>query len=172
VDTPAPFFPGNLQAPLHGEAAPAMATKGVILLADGDAKVVPLLDRALHDLEMPCQLVRVPHGQEIVRYLEGQGRYSNRDAFPLPVLILLDLQIPRLEAAFVLFWIRKSPQMRHLPVVVLAQSVFDSKITSAYAAGANSFMVKAYGYPAILDQLREIDQQWLGGGQRDRAAVS
>jgi CheY-like chemotaxis protein len=136
-----------------------MPNQGFILLADRDARTTPVMDLALHHLELPYQLASVPNGQEVIRYLQNEGRYE--DAFPFPKLLLLDLGIKRVDAFAVLRWIRKAPAARHLTVVVLAQSTFDSDIARAYASGANSFLVKAYGFKAILEQLREIDEQWL-----------
>ena len=137
-----------------------METKGLILLADADGRMAPVMDLALHHLGLPFQLARVPNGKEVVRYLQGERRQMEA-VFPFPVLVLLDLEVKRVDAVAVLRWIRKAPEARHLPVVVLAKSVFDPNIKRAYAAGANSFLLKAYGYSALLAQLREIDEQWL-----------
>jgi two-component system response regulator len=137
-----------------------MGTKGLILLADADGRMAPVMDLALHHLELPYQLAHLPNGKEVIRYLQGGGR-DMEEVFPFPALVLLDLQIKRVDAIGVLRWIRKAPEARHLPVIVLAKTVFDPNIGRAYAAGANSFLVKASGYAAILAQLREIDEQWL-----------
>ena len=137
-----------------------MGTKGLILLADADGRMAPVMDLALHHLDLPYQVARVPNGKEVIRYLQGEGGQMEED-FPFPVLVLLDLEIKRVDAVGVLRWIRNAPKARHLPVVVLARSVFDPNIKRAYAAGANSFLLKAYGYSPILTQLREIDEQWL-----------
>ena len=145
-----------------------MATKGLILLADTDRETAPVMDIALHHLELPYQLANLPNGQEVIRYLQREGEYGMRDAFPIPDLLLLDLKLKQVDALDVLRWIRRSPAVRHLTVVVLAESVFDSDIARAYAEGANSFLVKAYGFPAILQQLREVEREWL---RRWRAAA-
>jgi two-component system response regulator len=120
------------------------------------------MDIALHHLELPYHLLNLPDRHEVIRYLQREGEYRQPDAFPRPEIVLLDLA--RTDAFDVLCWIRKTPETRHLPVIVLADSVFDPEIARAYKEGASSFLVKAYGFPAILDQLREIDSQWVRPG--------
>src|SRR4051812_34739324 len=136
-------------------------SRGVILLADGDRRTAPVMDLAIHHLELPLRLVGLPNGQEVIRYLQREGRYADEGAFPLPKLLLLDLSIKRVKAFDVLRWVRRNSAVRHSTVLVLARSVFDPDIARAYAVGANSFLVKAQDYGSILQQFRGIDEEWL-----------
>src|SRR5690349_7213017 len=83
----------------------AMETKGVILLADSDRETAPVMDIALHHLELAYQLVNLHNGQEVIRYLQGDRPKGARKAFAFPDLLLLDLAIKHVDALDVLRWI-------------------------------------------------------------------
>src|SRR3954466_226799 len=85
-------------------------------------------DRAC--LSNPLQIIR--DGAEAIAYLSGVGRYSNRAEYPLPVLILLDLKMPKVDGFEVLQWIRSQPRIRGLPVVVLTSSNQIRDVNHAY----------------------------------------
>lgn len=104
----------------------------------------------------PVQVVR--SGEEAVSYLLGTGKYANRAEFPLPQLILLDLNMPGMSGIEFLRWIRSDPDYRTLRVIVLSGSDAIRDINAAYEAGANSFLVK----PADLDQFVEISKALSG----------
>lgn len=104
----------------------------------------------------PVQVVR--SGEEAMSYLLGRGKYCNRAEFPLPQLVLLDLNMPGMSGIELLRWVRSDPGFRTLRVVVLSGSDDIRDINNAYDAGANSFLVK----PADLDQFVEITKALSG----------
>ncbi len=75
-------------------------------------------------------------------YLRGDGSYADREAHPLPVVILLDLKLPKKSGLEVLEWIREQPDLSEIPVLILSSSQERGDIDLAYALGANSYLVK------------------------------
>ncbi|MDB6066193.1 MAG: putative response regulator, CheY [Pedosphaera sp.] len=108
----------------------------------------------------PLQVVK--NGRQAVEYLSGKGPYSDRKAFPLPCLVLLDLKLPYLMGTDVLEWIRGQANLRGLPVLMLSTSALQSDIDEAYQLGANAFMVKPPSGLQLGDLVRPIRDYWLG----------
>ena len=117
----------------------------VILVVEDREDDILLIRRAFDRASVtnPIQVVR--DGEEAIAYLIGEGQYANRDEYPLPVLVLLDLKLPRKDGFEVLSWIRSQPGIRSLPVVVLTSSNQIRDVNRAYQLGANSFFVKEIG---------------------------
>ena len=110
-------------------------------------------------LTNPLHIVRT--GEEAVAYLRGEGIYANRAEYPLPVLVLLDLKMPRMDGFEVLAWIRQQEGIRGLPVVVLTSSSEIRDVNRAYALGANSFFVKELDFQNTVELSRLLRQYWL-----------
>lgn len=138
-----------------------MNTQGAILLVEDDTNDVFLMQRACRKVELPNPLVVVGDGDEAVDYLSGAGRYADRAAHPLPVLVLLDLKLPRKSGLEVLDWLRRQPALKRLPVVVLTSSKEPGDVNRAYDLGANSYLVKPLGFDALLDLVRSLNVYWL-----------
>jgi CheY-like chemotaxis protein len=134
---------------------------GTILLVEDDANDVFLMQRACRKVELPNPLHVVGDGDEAVDYLSGAGRYADRVQYPLPVLVLLDLKLPRKGGLEVLDWLRQEPTLRRLPVVVLTSSKEPNDVNRAYDLGANSYLVKPLGFDALLDLVRSLNEYWL-----------
>jgi CheY-like chemotaxis protein len=94
----------------------------------------------------------VASGNELISYLIGENRYSNRDEFPYPTLVLLDLRMPGLHGFQVLDWLRHHPPHNDLPVVVLTASGEPPVAQHAYELGARSFLTK----PIKVNEVKEI----------------
>ena len=138
-----------------------MPNAGAILLVEDDRNDARLFRRAFNQAGFANRLVVLNDGQEALRYLRGEGWYANRMAFPLPVLLLLSLSMPRQGGLEVLAWLRAQPQLKHLPVILLTPSTFTPDLAKAYQLGANSFMSKPgdpVKYSAALKQILEF---WL-----------
>ena len=134
-----------------------------VLHIDDDPNDTELLRAAAVKAKVTCALHNVSDGEQAIAYLSGHGRYSDRKLHPLPVLILLDLKMPRATGFEVLSWIRAHPQIGHLPVVVLSGSELQDDIQRAYAAGANSYLIKPLGFSALVDLVRNLQAVWLAG---------
>lgn len=119
-----------------------MAEHAVILLAEDEEDYVLLIQRAFAQAKIPNPLHVVWNGQEAISYLKGEGKYANREEYPLPDLFLLDLKMPRVSGFEVLQWIRSQPGLAPLRVLVLTSSDQIRDVNEAYKLGANSFLVK------------------------------
>jgi CheY-like chemotaxis protein len=115
---------------------------GTVLLVDDSPDDVFLVGRAFRQVGIPNPLVVVGDGDQAIQYLKGEGIYADREQFPIPVLVLLDLNTPRVTGFEVLTWLRQDPDFRHLPVIVLTASTYSPDVTRAYQLGANSFLTK------------------------------
>ena len=135
--------------------------EGVILLAEDDANDVLLIQRAFQRnlVANPVQVVR--DGDEAVAYLSGQAPFADRERHPLPVLMLMDLKMPRKSGLEVLEWVRQQPGLKRLPIIVLTSSNQSPDINRAYELGANSYLVKPAGFDSLLDLVKNLDMYWL-----------
>src|SRR5712675_2813475 len=114
-----------------------MSDHAVILLAEDREDDVVIIRRAFLQGRILNPLFVVKDGEEVISYLNGEGKYSNRPEYPLPELILLDLKMPKLDGFEVLRWIRTQPALAGLRVVVLSSSENIRDVNLAYALGAN-----------------------------------
>ncbi len=138
-----------------------MTDNGVILIVEDRDDDVLLMRKAFEKalLTNPVQIVQ--DGEEAVAYLGGQGKYGSRAEYPLPVLVLLDLKLPRMDGFEVLSWIRQQDGIRGLPVIVLTSSTQINDVNRAYALGANSFFVKEIDFEQIVNLSTLIRHYWL-----------
>ena len=135
--------------------------EGVILLAEDDPNDVLLIQRAFQRslVANPMQVVR--DGEEVLAYLKGEDPYSDRERHPLPVLMLMDLKMPRKTGLEVLEWVRQQPGLKRLPIIVLTSSNQSPDINRAYELGANSYLVKPAGFDSLLELVKNLDMYWL-----------
>jgi CheY-like chemotaxis protein len=101
------------------------------------------------------------HGQEAIDYLLGKGDFADREVYPFPKLMLLDLKLPGVNGFDVLHWVRDQPTFRSLKIVVFSSSKQMIDIRQAYRLGANSYYVKPLGVGARVDILKEIKSYFL-----------
>jgi CheY-like chemotaxis protein len=132
-----------------------------ILLVEDDSNDVLLIRRAFQKANLANPIQVAEDGEHAVLYLSGQGPYTDRVRHPLPVLVLLDLKLPRKTGLEVLEWLREQPGLRRLPVVVLTSSRETSDINRAYDLGANSYLVKPVSRDGLLDLVKNLDVYWL-----------
>jgi CheY-like chemotaxis protein len=137
------------------------ATIGTILMTEDDSTDVLLLRRAFRKAGVTNPLQVVSDGEKAVAYLAGAGAYADRDRYPLPSLLLLDINLPRLSGFDVLTWMRQQPDLRGLRVVMLTSSVQPADVSRAYDAGANGYHVKPVGFPALLQLVEALKSYWL-----------
>jgi CheY-like chemotaxis protein len=138
-----------------------MGEHAVILLAEDEEDYVLLIQRAFAQAKIPNPLHVVWNGQESIAYLKGQGKYANREEYPLPDLFLLDLKMPRVNGFEVLKWVRSEPGLAPLRVLVLTSSEDLRDVNEAYKLGANSFLVKPLDFQDFTQLSRLIRDFWL-----------
>jgi len=106
----------------------------------------------------PVQVVS--DGQQAIDYLKGTGKFADRERFPLPCLVLLDLKLPYVMGLEVLKWIREQPGAA-LVVVVLTASGQDADVAAAYRLGANAYLTKPSDARTFEDMLKALKDFWL-----------
>ena len=116
-----------------------------VLYAEDDPNDVVLVQVALQRRQ-DIALHYVRDGVEAIDYLAGREPFGDRRIYPLPELILLDINMPRLSGFDVLAWLRKQPQLVTIPTVVVSSSEQQSDINRAYELGANAYVVKPSGF--------------------------
>jgi CheY-like chemotaxis protein len=139
-----------------------------ILLAEDDPNDQTLFCTAANKTHLDLRIHLVGHGQEVVDYLEGAGAYADRQAYPLPDVLVLDLRMPVMDGFEVLAWCQASACFRALPVVALSGSVDESWADRALAAGASRFFLKAFGLANWTAMVREVVGLARGHGARSR----
>jgi len=107
----------------------------------------------------PVQVAR--DGREAIDYLAGNGKFADRDQYPLPCLVLLDLKLPQVPGMEVLKFIRSQPDLAAIIVVVFTSSDQDRDVEAAYRLGANSYIVKPASPKELLNLLGIIKSYWL-----------
>ncbi len=100
-------------------------------------------------------------GQKAIDYLAGNRKYADRSQFPLPSIVLLDLQLPYKMGLVVLEWIRRQPSLKTLIVIILSSSTHDGDVRRAYELGANAFLVKPSGVDTLADICQALKHFWL-----------
>jgi CheY-like chemotaxis protein len=132
-----------------------------VLYVEDNADDFELLERASKKCGTPFSLQHVTDGEQAVAYLNGTGPYADREDYPLPDLVLLDLKLPRLDGFEVLHWIRTNPPTATMPVVVLAGSSFRADIRRALELGANSYAAKPAKFEELQVLIDQIADVWL-----------
>ena len=138
-----------------------MPDNALFLLVEDDPDQVDLVRRAFQKAKIVNPLHVVKSGQEAMVYLEGSGPYANREEFPLPKLILLDLKMPGISGFDVLRWIRQQPPLKSLRIIVLTASNEIRDVNEAYQLGANSFLVKPVDFDDFVHLTQSIQGYWI-----------
>jgi len=138
-----------------------MAVHGVVLLVEDNPDDAFLIKRAFKKAKLANPLFVVEDGEEAVAYLAGEGRFSDREAYPFPMLMLLDLKLPKMSGFEVLQWRMEHPETKRLPVVVLTSSNQTPDIARAYDLGASSYLVKPVSFDGLMDMVKVLGMYWL-----------
>jgi two-component system, response regulator len=131
-----------------------------ILLVEDDDADAELASRAFQKAQVKNPLVRVRDGLEALDYLFACGKYAARDAYDLPVFVLLDLNIPKISGLKVLEAIRENQRTRSLPVIVHTSSGEERDRLSAYNSFANSYVIKAMDYDRFVSATQQLSVYW------------
>jgi len=132
-----------------------------VLLVEDSIDDVMLVRRAFDKARITHPLHTVGDGDQALDYLKGSNQYSERSAYPLPALILLDLKLPRRSGLEVLSWLKTTAELRRIPVIVLTSSRENVDVDRAYELGVNSYLVKPVEFNALLELIRTLNLYWL-----------
>lgn len=145
----------------------------VVLMAEDDEHDIIATKRAWKAGQMTNPLHIVTNGEECLDYLERRGAYADPASSPRPGILLLDLNMPRMDGLETLQHIRTSEQFRSLPVVILTTSKAEEDRVRSYELGANAYIVKPIGFDNFSEAIRTINLFWklveLPGGGHEKA---
>ena len=131
-----------------------------ILIAEDNEDDVYILQYALKKAGLTNPVQICCDGLEVIRYLRAEGVYANRDEFPFPRLLVLDLKMPGLTGFEVLRWRRDHPDCSVIPCIVLSTSRETSDIVQSYELGANAYFTKPGDIDELANLFRRVDQFW------------
>ncbi len=143
-----------------------------ILQVEDDENDVLLLQHVFAQAGILNPVHVATDGQQAIDYLAGVGRYAEREKFPMPRLVLLDLKIPKVMGLEVLRWIRHQPALNALHVVVFSSSDHPADIKAAHHLGANSYYVKPCTVAERLKIAQEMKRWFLEADEELRSGHS
>lgn len=135
------------------------STKMVLLLAEDQEDDVLLFKRALLKAGVSVALHHVNDGEEAIDYLKG-GKDYDREAFPFPDLLIVDLKMPKRTGFDVIDWVRKKSDSKRLRIVVLSSSREKNDINRAYESGANAYMSKPNNFDQLISMIKHLHMYW------------
>jgi two-component system response regulator len=133
----------------------------VILLVEDNPDDEALTVRALKKSNIANEVVVAHDGAEALDYLFGEGAHAGRDVTRMPQVVLLDLNLPKLDGLGVLRRIRADPRTRLLPVVILTSSNEEQDRVNGYGLGANSYVRKPVDFDAFVTAAAQLGLYWL-----------
>ena len=132
-----------------------------ILIADDDADDRMLIEDAFAESGFGSERDYVEDGVELLQYLRAEGKWSRRNAAELPAVILLDLNMPRMDGWAALARLKADPVLRRIPVVVLTTSAGENDIRRTYDLGVNSFISKPVTFDDHISLVRALSDYWI-----------
>ena len=132
-----------------------------ILLVEDDPDHAVLTMRSLRKAGFEHRIAWVKDGREALDFLNRRAAYSDPEAAPRPSLILLDLNLPKVDGLSVLEEVKRSERLRTIPVVVLTTSQRQDEVRRAYGAGANSFVTKPVRFADFSEGMQTLGTYWL-----------
>lgn len=132
-----------------------------ILMADDDPDDRLLTREALDEARLGNHFAEVCDGEELLGYLRREGQYAELAGKPLPGLILLDLNMPKMDGREALTEIKSDPALRRIPVVVLTTSKAAEDIAQTYDLGVNSFITKPVTFEALVELMKALTRYWF-----------
>ena len=125
-----------------------------VLLVDDNEDDVLIMQSAFRKAAIPNPLKVVADGEQAIAYLKGETPYHDRQQYPLPVVILLDLNMPRRNGFEVLQWLRQQPKVRRTTIIILTASGRPEDVERAFDLGANIYLVKPSRFEALVEMVR------------------
>jgi two-component system response regulator len=136
-------------------------TEKIILLVEDNPDDVELTLRAFKKNNILNRVIVAHDGVEALDYLFGTGMYVGRDAKELPVVVLLDLKLPKIDGLEVLKRVRGNERTRLIPVVILTSSAEEKDVINGYSLGANSYIRKPVEFDQFVEAMRHLGLYWL-----------
>lgn len=137
------------------------ATPITILIADDDPEDRMLAQDALAEALLANDIRFVQNGEELLEYLRHTGNYADPESSPRPGMILLDLNMPRMDGREALAEIKANPELRGIPVIILTTSDADEDILRSYNLGASSFITKPVTFDGLVKVMLALKMYWF-----------
>ncbi|WP_372760136.1 response regulator [Pseudoalteromonas sp.] len=132
-----------------------------ILMADDDEDDRLLTQDALAESRVLNELHFVEDGVELLEYLERKGKFAQKEASPRPGLILLDLNMPRMDGREALQAIKANPNLKGIPVVILTTSQQEEDMVKGYDLGAASYITKPVTFDGLVELMKALGKYWV-----------
>ncbi|MCT7985946.1 response regulator [Laspinema sp. A4] len=132
-----------------------------ILIANDDSSFCLLIEEAFQEVRANLALFFVEDGEQLLDYLYRRGPYQDPLNSPFPDLLLLDLNMPKLDGREALNEIKSDPILKTIPVVILSSSYHEEDISKCYDAGANSFIVNPLTFDKLAVAMQSLCNYWL-----------
>lgn len=142
----------------------------VVLSVDDNDVDGALLERAFKRTSIPARLYRVSEGPQAMAYLSGDGIYKDRESYPLPDLVLLDLAMPKMSGVEVLKWIREQTVVRQTRVLIFTSSEKPEDFRAANEIGADGYLLKPTKFDDLKKLVKQIHEEWLGKKKAAKSA--
>jgi CheY-like chemotaxis protein len=133
----------------------------IILVADDDAEDRMMVKEALEESRLTNMIQFVENGEELMDYLHNKGRFADKEKYPTPGLILLDLNMPKKDGREALKEIKADDHLRMIPVVVLTTSKAEEDVLRTYDLGVSSFIAKPVTFTALVDMMKTLSKYWF-----------
>jgi CheY-like chemotaxis protein len=141
-----------------------MKTNGnpaTILMAEDDPDDRLLTQEALREAELNNDILFVENGEELLNYLRRSGNFSDKSKFPKPRLILLDLNMPKMDGREALEEIKADPKLRSIPIIVLTTSKAEEDIIKTYNLGISGYITKPVAFDELIEVMKVIGKYWF-----------
>lgn len=138
-----------------------MKSKIEILIADDDSEDRMLIIDALLENNITNKVQSVNNGEELLQYLKNQGSYSDKEKHPLPGIIFLDLNMPKMDGREALKEIKGDKNLCSIPLIIFTTSMDNRDINLSYKFGANSFISKPVTYSSMVNLMQYIGTYWF-----------
>jgi CheY-like chemotaxis protein len=133
----------------------------IILIADDDEEDRMLVKEALDESRLVNNLQFVENGEQLMDYLHNKGKYADKEKYPRPGLILLDLNMPKKDGREALKEIKADHDLKVIPVVILTTSKAEEDILKTYDLGVSSFITKPVTFSSLVDTMRTLSKYWF-----------
>lgn len=137
-----------------------MDRKLLILVAEDSDDDALLLQRAFQKNGINNPVHVCTNGADAIAYLQGTGKYSNREVFPFPSVIISDLKMPVSDGFDILSWLQNHPECHVIPVIILSASAEEKDVKRAYQLGANAYMQKPGHFNDLVTQMKKLFDFW------------
>ena len=131
----------------------------LILLAEDSANDVEMTLNAMEEFHLANEVVVVSNGAEALDYLYGRGKYADHNN-GTPVVVLLDLKMPKVDGLEVLRQMKSDPVLKRIPVVMMTSSREEQDLVRSYDLGVNAYVVKPVDFQQFTDSVRKLSCFW------------